>query len=294
MTPDRVVEAFDVVEDRQPCGVPRLVRVPVGDQLLLDRREEALGGGVVVGVAAAAHRLGFPTALVHSWGVPALAAFGATVPVARSWQSGVEQTEALVLAAFDGAETMTGFGLTNVYTRLLTRAGDARPRHLHEGELLVGELDTDEEQLALDVVRDVGPGGHFLGHRHTRRHMKEAALPAIAHELGADGHYRDPVEVARERGEAILRDYRPGAPGGRPAATSSRASSKPRIVSCGGSYPPRGLRCGPQAVAVRRHCYWNHIAPTRQVKCARARRGSQHLPSLPSVEPAGETARKNG
>jgi trimethylamine--corrinoid protein Co-methyltransferase len=74
---------------------------------------------------------------------------------------------------------------------------------------LLGELSTDEEQLALDVIRDVGPGGHFLAHRHTRRHMKEAALPAISHELETDGHYRDPVGVARERGEAILRDYRP-------------------------------------------------------------------------------------
>jgi trimethylamine--corrinoid protein Co-methyltransferase len=74
---------------------------------------------------------------------------------------------------------------------------------------LLGELSTDEEQLALDVVRDVGPGGHFLAHRHTRRHMKEAALPAISHELGADGHYRDPLGVARERAETVLRDYRP-------------------------------------------------------------------------------------
>lgn len=44
MPADRVVEAFDGVEDRQPRGVPRLERVTV-DELLPDRREEALGGG---------------------------------------------------------------------------------------------------------------------------------------------------------------------------------------------------------------------------------------------------------
>ena len=64
--------------------------------------------------------------------------------------------------------------------------------------------------IAHHLAREcVGPGGHFLAHRHTRRHMREAALPAVSHELEADGHYRDPVEVARERGEAILRDYHP-------------------------------------------------------------------------------------
>jgi trimethylamine--corrinoid protein Co-methyltransferase len=28
------------------------------------------------------------------------------------------------------------------------------------------------ETLALDVIRDVGPGGHFLAHKHTIRHIR--------------------------------------------------------------------------------------------------------------------------
>jgi trimethylamine--corrinoid protein Co-methyltransferase len=150
------------------------------------------------------------TALAHSWGVPALGAFGGTdAELPGTWQSGVEQTEALVLAVFDGAETVAGFGLTNVYTLFSPEEMMLDHDIYMKVSSLLGELNTDEEQLALDVIRDVGPGGHFLGHRHTRRHMKEAALLAVSHELEADGHYRDPVEVARERGEAILRDYRP-------------------------------------------------------------------------------------
>ena len=151
-----------------------------------------------------------PTALIHSWGVPALAAFGGTdAELPGTWQSGVEQTEALVLAAFDGAETMTGFGLTNVYTLFSPEQMMLDHDIYMKASSLLGELSTDEEQLAVDVVRDVGPGGHFLGHRHTRRHMREAALPGISHELDADGRYRDPRDVARERAEAILRDYHP-------------------------------------------------------------------------------------
>jgi trimethylamine--corrinoid protein Co-methyltransferase len=31
----------------------------------------------------------------------------------------------------------------------------------------------DDEQLALSAIRDVGPGGHYLSHKHTLRHMRE-------------------------------------------------------------------------------------------------------------------------
>jgi trimethylamine--corrinoid protein Co-methyltransferase len=33
------------------------------------------------------------------------------------------------------------------------------------------------ESLALEVIRDVGPGGHFLAHRHTLNHIREFITP---------------------------------------------------------------------------------------------------------------------
>jgi trimethylamine--corrinoid protein Co-methyltransferase len=38
----------------------------------------------------------------------------------------------------------------------------------------------DDETLALQVVRDVGPAGHYLSHRHTVRHIREYVVPAFA------------------------------------------------------------------------------------------------------------------
>ncbi len=68
----------------------------------------------------------------------------------------------------------------------------------------------DEESLALDVIDAVGPGGHFLAQPHTRRHMRDAVLRSVSQQIGPDGqHYRDPVEVARERALDILDGYRP-------------------------------------------------------------------------------------
>ena len=39
--------------------------------------------------------------------------------------------------------------------------------------------------------------------------MRAAVTPAITHQPGPDGAFRDPVEVARERAVELWRDYRP-------------------------------------------------------------------------------------
>jgi trimethylamine--corrinoid protein Co-methyltransferase len=36
---------------------------------------------------------------------------------------------------------------------------------------IVRGIDVNEETLALDVIREVGPGGHFLSHKHTLKHF---------------------------------------------------------------------------------------------------------------------------
>jgi trimethylamine--corrinoid protein Co-methyltransferase len=70
----------------------------------------------------------------------------------------------------------------------------------------------DDETLALDAIRHVGPGGSFLGERHTRQHMRALWQPALfdrrpyqAWEQQRDGA-RD---WARARAQAILRDHHP-------------------------------------------------------------------------------------
>jgi trimethylamine--corrinoid protein Co-methyltransferase len=35
----------------------------------------------------------------------------------------------------------------------------------------------DDETLALDAIKAVGPGGNFLTQKHTRKHMRELFLP---------------------------------------------------------------------------------------------------------------------
>ena len=151
------------------------------------------------------------TALLHSFGIPALGPFGGTdAELPGTWLAGVETMLQLAQLPLDGCELYTGIGLTNTY-QLFTPENLILDDDLyHRARHLFLDIPIDDEELALDVIAAVGPGGHFLGQPHTRRHMRDAVLRAVNQEIAADGqHYRDPVEVARERALDILEHYEP-------------------------------------------------------------------------------------
>ncbi|PKN31460.1 MAG: trimethylamine methyltransferase, partial [Deltaproteobacteria bacterium HGW-Deltaproteobacteria-20] len=68
--------------------------------------------------------------------------------------------------------------------------------------------------LAVDVVRDVGPGGDFLAHRHTARNVRTAQWrPTI---INRQGHARwleegglDLKEKARRKALRLLAEHEP-------------------------------------------------------------------------------------
>jgi trimethylamine--corrinoid protein Co-methyltransferase len=70
------------------------------------------------------------------------------------------------------------------------------------------------ETLAVDVIRDIGPGGNFLAHKHTVRHIREFITQRFVereHPGGQDGGAaRDPDawEQAREEARRLLDSHR--------------------------------------------------------------------------------------
>ena len=150
------------------------------------------------------------TELAHHWGVPSeAAACGTDATVPGVWQAGVEEAQDLPLAAFEGTELMPTIGLMSTYTVF-------HPEHLILGHDIyerarhaVLDIDLDDESLALETVAAAGPGGHYLGQAHTRRHLRETTRLAITHVPAPGGGYRDPVDVAREEAERLYREYRP-------------------------------------------------------------------------------------
>ena len=150
-----------------------------------------------------------PTELAHAWGVPSMSGFGGTDAPAIGWQSAMEETEALMQSGWDGGELMSGYGLINTYTLWVPEQMILDHDIYQRARYSIMDIEIDDETLALETVKAVGPGGHFLGQAHTRKHMRETTKPGIMHVPGPEGGFLDPVEAARQRAEQILRTYQP-------------------------------------------------------------------------------------
>jgi trimethylamine---corrinoid protein Co-methyltransferase len=79
---------------------------------------------------------------------------------------------------------------------------------------LLGGIQVDRETLAVDVIAAVGPGGHFLGERHTRRHLRsDQWRPTILNRDGREAWILhgglDVRERARRKAVDLLREHHP-------------------------------------------------------------------------------------
>jgi trimethylamine--corrinoid protein Co-methyltransferase len=146
--------------------------------------------------------------LAHMWGVPTLAGtFSGDAPEPGSW--GVGEGACAMLCALCGAETGSGMGLLKSSTVLYPEAMVLDTEVYHDIRENLAGLDLSQEELALDVIEAVGPRGHFLKHRHTRRNMRKLGYSELTAQPTPGGGYRDPIEVAREKTDWILENHHP-------------------------------------------------------------------------------------
>jgi trimethylamine--corrinoid protein Co-methyltransferase len=143
------------------------------------------------------------------WGVPTLAGLFGTDALEPGWQSASESAACLLLCALCGAETGSGMGLLESCTVLYPEELVLDTDIYHRVRTDAAGLDTSRQALALDVVKAVGPRGHFLGQRHTRDHMRKREFSDLTAQLSEQGGYRDPIEVAQEKTNWILENHHP-------------------------------------------------------------------------------------
>jgi trimethylamine--corrinoid protein Co-methyltransferase len=146
--------------------------------------------------------------LAHMWGVPTLAGVG-TEAAASGWESAVGIAASMLLCALCGAETASGLGLREVCTLLAPEALVLDEEIYRIVQHETAGVDTSCEALALDVIKTVGPRGHFLSQRHTRHHMRRLDFSDLIAQPQAGGGYRDPIEIAREKTDWILEHHHP-------------------------------------------------------------------------------------
>jgi trimethylamine--corrinoid protein Co-methyltransferase len=148
--------------------------------------------------------------LAHAWNVPCLG--GARVSgdaPELGWQSGYEVGLGAGMIAMAGGEICGLMGLVGSATTLYPEEVILDHDSIYHVYEVVNNKRFDEIDLALEVIRKVGPRNHFLAQKHTRKHIRNFRLSSLLRQKGPDGKQRDPREVALEKFIHIAATHHP-------------------------------------------------------------------------------------
>lgn len=147
--------------------------------------------------------------LAHMWGVPTLAGTFGSDAHSPGWEQSMSGGKNSYLCALCGAETGSGMGLVRGSTVLYPEVLVLDAELYNSVQVNAAKLDTSPDYLAIDVIQSVGPRGHYLRERHTRDYFRKLGFSDIVHIPDIRATYRDPLEVAREKTEWILKNHQP-------------------------------------------------------------------------------------
>jgi len=150
--------------------------------------------------------------LAHDWNVPSLGgAFSVDCPTPDSWQLGRDSVYTSLFTPLVGADMVEGLGLLRAATLLIPEQIIYDDEIYHTHRALAKGIGTNPDDLALDVIKTVGPGGHFMGQKHTRRRIREIWLPELTHPalMMANKPAVEIRERTKETFRKILKEHQP-------------------------------------------------------------------------------------
>lgn len=128
------------------------------------------------------------------------------------WQAALDNSLSAFMAVSTLSDMLLGAGLLHgsrilSYEMLLMDSEIwSMLQSLYQG------IEVNDETLALDAIREAGPGGSFLALKHTRRHMRERWQPTLIDRRPYNiwEEKRDGArDWARQKAQQILKDYHP-------------------------------------------------------------------------------------
>ncbi|MBC8462851.1 trimethylamine methyltransferase family protein [Candidatus Bathyarchaeota archaeon] len=151
------------------------------------------------------------------YGVPTHGYMGLSDSKATDGQSGFESGMGILLSALSGVNIVSGPGMQasencqSLEKLVLDNEYCGAAYRLLEG------IRVDDVSLATDLITKVGPGGHFLGEKHTRenlrreQYMPSSVLDRLSPDAWVKEGAKDSAWRARERVRDILSKHTPAA-----------------------------------------------------------------------------------
>jgi len=160
------------------------------------RNMKYLAGAVEMGLINAA-----AAQLAQSYNIPIYATAGMSDSKVNDAQAGYESALTSLMVALSGgniihdAAGFIEFCMTASYDKLVI-----------DNEIIgmvmraVDGIQVNDETLAFDLIKKIGPGGHFVAERHTRRHMRsEQFVPRLSNRDDRDKWSAEGAAAAHTR-----------------------------------------------------------------------------------------------
>jgi trimethylamine--corrinoid protein Co-methyltransferase len=78
---------------------------------------------------------------------------------------------------------------------------------------IASDVEVTDETMAVDVIKEIGPGGHFMSHKHTLQHVKDIYLHTLfdkeSEVTWIKAGKKDIRDVARQKVKTILKEHFP-------------------------------------------------------------------------------------
>ena len=129
-----------------------------------------------------------------------------------NWQAGVDGSLSTFMASIVMSDMLLGCGFLHgsriwSYAEMMMDCEIFSIIH----KMLQGIV-VDEETLALETIANVGPGGHYLAQKHTRKHMRELFMPQFM-DRRTYSEWEEKKDDARDwavnKARKILKEHQP-------------------------------------------------------------------------------------
>jgi trimethylamine--corrinoid protein Co-methyltransferase len=148
--------------------------------------------------------------MAHAWDVPSLGggSFSSDAPDI-GWESAFQ-------AGFGGSQIPLAGGDLCGYLGLMDSSMIIYPEQIMlDAEIAMNVYETykafefKDLDINLDVIKEVGPQGHYLRQKHTRTHMRDFYYSPFFHQQDQEGNLREPREIALENFKELEKNHHP-------------------------------------------------------------------------------------
>jgi trimethylamine--corrinoid protein Co-methyltransferase len=136
--------------------------------------------------------------MAHYFNLPNFGTAGTSDSQVFDGQAVLEATTSCIMAALSGANLVHDVGLLGNATVVMPDMIVATDEIINMTRRMLPEMRVSEETLAVDVIRDVGPGGEFVTHPHTLHHFRDVWYPDLIYRGGAR-EWKNSVQLTFEQ-----------------------------------------------------------------------------------------------